>query len=316
MHRTHNERASNSLVSIKIKFDTLPIRIADLDTSKKLLTGSLVFMICDNKTIICATVSSRDEHSLIKDSSIEISPVASHAYIAKTFYQLFSVKKFHLFESSIYFEAYNHVLKSLDRMKKLPTDLERYLINSYTSVDPPEYLQDKDLSKIDIDISCLYYHKNIIKTKKLLSSSMEMYKHLHEKEFENQSLAHSGRQLISLDHFLALNTTQEKNLLVNESQLKSIQSIFNHRIGLIQGPPGTGKSFVGKLLVNILLKNRHLYDSHQSPILLVCYTNRALDSFLEDMLDVTNKIIRIGGRSKSELLEVHNLAAIKKGAFI
>ena len=145
---------------------------------------------------------------------------------------------------------------------------------------------------------------------------MELYKHLHEKESENQNQIHSERQLMSLDHFLSLNTTQEKDLLVNESQFKSIQSIFTHRISLIQGPPGTGKSFVGKLLLNILLKNRHLYDSQQSPILLVCYTNRALDSFLEDMLDVTNKIIRIGGRSKSELLEVHNLAAIKKGTFI
>ena len=316
MYRSHNERASHSLVSIKIKFDTLPIRIADLDTSKKLLPGSLVFMICDNNTIICATVSSRDEHGLCKDNSIEISPIAPHAHIAKTFYKLFSVKKFHLFESSIYFEAYNHVLKSLNRMKKLPPDLERYLINSCTNVDPPEYLQEKDLSKIDIDVSCLYRPTKIMKTKKVLSSSMELYKHLHEKESENQNQIHSERQLISLDHFLSLNTTQEKNLLVNESQFKSIQSIFTHRISLIQGPPGTGKSFVGKLLLNILLKNRHLYDSQQSPILLVCYTNRALDSFLEDMLDVTNKIIRIGGRSKSELLEVHNLAAIKKGTFI
>ena len=316
MHRTHNERASNSLASIKIKFDTLPIRIADLDTSKKLLTGSLVFMICDNKTIICATVASRDEHTLSKDNSIEISPVAPHANIAKTFYQLFSVKKFHLFESSVYFEAYNHVLKSLSRMKKLPVDLERYLVNSYANVEPPEYLLEKDLSKIDIDISCLYHHTKIIKSKKLFSSSMELYKHLHEKEYENQDQIYSGRQVISLDQFLNLDTTEENNLQVNESQLKSIQSIFTHRIGLIQGPPGTGKSFVGKLLLNILLKNRHLYDSQQSPILLVCYTNRALDSFLEDMLDVTNKIIRIGGRSKSDLLEVHNLAAIKKGVFI
>ena len=110
-----------------------------------------------------------------------------------------------------------------------------------------------------------------------------------------------------------LNATKEKNLRVNESQLKSIQAVFNHRINLIQGPPGTGKSYVGKLLLNILLKNRRLYESQPSPILLVCYTNRALDSFLEDMLDVTNKIIRIGGRSKSEVLEIHNLASIKTG---
>ena len=308
-----SERTSHSSISIKIKFDMLPLRIADLDTSKKLLPGSLIFMICDNKTIICATISSRDQHDLEKDNSIEITPNVSNEYMAKTLYSFLSIKRFHLFESSVYYEAYNHVLKSLDRMKKLPPDLEKYFIHSEVNVDPPEYLKEKDLSKINVDISCLYNEVRTIKPKILLSSSMELYKHLHEKVAENDHQTSLKEHLMSLDHFLKLNTLQENNLRVNESQLKSIQSIFKHRISLIQGPPGTGKSYVGKLLLNILLKNHYLYDTQQSPILLVCYTNRALDSFLEDMLDVTNKIIRIGGRSKSEILEIYNLASIKKG---
>ena len=48
------------------------------------------------------------------------------------------------------------------------------------------------------------------------------------------------------------------------------------------------------------------------PILVVCFTNRALDSFLESALLVTKKVVRIGGRSKSEILESHNLSSIKK----
>ena len=314
IHGVQSEKVSYSPVSIKIKLDTLPCRIADLETSKKLLPGSMVFLICDKKTLICATISSRDQLSLEQEKSIEIIPIVPYDDMAHTVHTLLSIKKYHLFESSVYFEAYNHVLKSLNRMKKLPPDLEACFINVNKYIEPPEFLKDRDLSKMQVDISCLYNETRTMKTKSLLSSSMELYQLLHEqKETKDEIEINSGKNSISLHDFLSLDATKEKNLRVNESQLKSIQAVFNQRINLIQGPPGTGKSYVGKLLLNILLKNRKLYESQPSPILLVCYTNRALDSFLEDMLDVTNKIIRIGGRSKSEVLDVHNLASIKTG---
>lgn len=314
VHGVQSEKVSYSPISVKIKLDTLPFRMADLETSKKLLPGSMIFLICDKKTLVTATISSRDQLSLEQDKSIEIIPIVPYEGIAHTIHTLLSIKKYHLFESSVYFEAYNHVLKSLNRMKKLPPDLESSFINSNKNIEPPELFNDKDLSQMHIDISCLYNEARTMKIKSLLSSSMELYKLLHEqKETKDVIEINSGKNLITLHDFLSLNATKEKNLRVNESQLKSIQAVFNHRINLIQGPPGTGKSYVGKLLLNILLKNRHLYESQPSPILLVCYTNRALDSFLEDMLDVTNKIIRVGGRSKSEVLEIHNVASIKTG---
>ena len=79
----------------------------------------------------------------------------------------------------------------------------------------------------------------------------------------DKSCSSSGDLLscwILLNHFLNLSAKEEVNLRVNESQLKSIQSVFNHRINLIQGPPGTGKSYVGKLLLQILLKNEHVIN--------------------------------------------------------
>ena len=48
------------------------------------------------------------------------------------------------------------------------------------------------------------------------------------------------------------------------------------------------------------------------PILVVCFTNRALDSFLEATLQFTDRVVRIGARSKSLLLDSHNLNSIKK----
>jgi hypothetical protein len=54
----------------------------------------------------------------------------------------------------------------------------------------------------------------------------------------------------------------------------------------------------------------------QTPILVICYTNHALDQFLEGIYDFygenEDKIVRIGGRSKSEKLAECNLKAIKE----
>ncbi len=48
---------------------------------------------------------------------------------------------------------------------------------------------------------------------------------------------------------------------------------------------------------------------HIGPMLVVCFTNHALDSFLEGLLEagVTDSIVRVGGNSKSEKLEPYNL---------
>ena len=46
-------------------------------------------------------------------------------------------------------------------------------------------------------------------------------------------------------------------------------------------------------------------------ILCVCYTNHALDQFLESLLDKgITSIIRIGSRSKSQRLEPYNLFSV------
>lgn len=67
-------------------------------------------------------------------------------------------------------------------------------------------------------------------------------------------------------------------------------------------PTGTGKTFLGVFLAQIIL------SSTSEKILCVCYTNHALDSFLEDMLDkgIAN-MVRIGGGSKSPKLDRYQL---------
>ena len=88
-----------------------------------------------------------------------------------------------------------------------------------------------------------------------------------------------------------------KNGSLDSSQQKAINFTLNNRITLIQGPPGTGKTYVGGNITNILLKKV------KSPILVVCYTNHALDQFIEHIMEYNKNIVRIGGRCKNEKIK-------------
>ncbi|KAJ7104159.1 P-loop containing nucleoside triphosphate hydrolase protein [Mycena belliarum] len=84
-----------------------------------------------------------------------------------------------------------------------------------------------------------------------------------------------------------------KPIRLDDSQSRSLLAGLTQNVSLIQGPPGTGKSFIGALLAKVL------HDSGRR-ILVVCYTNHALDQFLEDILDIgvpPSNIVRLGGKS-------------------
>ena len=54
---------------------------------------------------------------------------------------------------------------------------------------------------------------------------------------------------------------------------------------IVQGPPGTGKTYVALKIVKALLHNRTAWDPMQnSCLLVVCYTNHALDQFVEGVV--------------------------------
>ncbi|RZC41405.1 NFX1-type zinc finger-containing protein 1, partial [Asbolus verrucosus] len=93
---------------------------------------------------------------------------------------------------------------------------------------------------------------------------------------------------------------------MNESQLVAFKAALTQEIAVIQGPPGTGKTYLGLKVVKTLLENKdHWYC--RTPILIICFTNHALDQFLEGLLPCTDKIIRVGGQSKSTKLDSYNL---------
>ena len=98
---------------------------------------------------------------------------------------------------------------------------------------------------------------------------------------------------------------------LDEAQAAALVDALCRSFALIQGPPGTGKSFTGIALIKVLLKSRE--KAHLGPIICVCYTNHALDQLLEHLVhDDIKQIIRLGSRSKSQLLEPLNLRQVSQ----
>ena len=118
------------------------------------------------------------------------------------------------------------------------------------------------------------------------------------------------------------------------SQKEAVELAMKQRLAILQGPPGTGKTFIGRSIACQILsaagKSRDAcareeegkggkkgkVGSHSEglSILVLCYTNHALDSFLEGLIDQgvpPDDIVRIGASGKiSERLRgrtVHSL---------
>ena len=99
-----------------------------------------------------------------------------------------------------------------------------------------------------------------------------------------------------------------KAVTLDESQRSSLLAGLRQSVSLIQGPPGTGKSFLGALLTKALLEHT------SGTILVVCYTNHALDQFLEELLDTGVPavwMVRLGQKSttRTEPLQLRKQAS-------
>ncbi|KAI8436677.1 hypothetical protein MSG28_010165 [Choristoneura fumiferana] len=98
----------------------------------------------------------------------------------------------------------------------------------------------------------------------------------------------------------------ETMLGLNSTQYEAYKLALTHEFAVIQGPPGTGKTFLGVKIAETLLNNS---PSH---MLVICFTNHALDQFLEALLPVTSSMARIGGRSRNEALEAYNINKLRR----
>ncbi|XP_023137605.3 NFX1-type zinc finger-containing protein 1 [Amphiprion ocellaris] len=255
-----------------VQFDIQPLQFVCWANSKRLIFGSLVCLSCDNfENFLFATVSDRDPKALEK-GQVQIT------FTEESRFKLARIEKDQLFvmvETTAYFEAYRYVLEGLQEQREDDMPFQRYIVECSTDVRPPTYLYRKDtydLSSVadpDYKDSMLPFH----------SLKAEAWPRMEE-------------------------------LGLDESQMRAFQLALTKELAIIQGPPGTGKTYVGLKIAQALLTNQHLWRDElgTAPMLVVCYTNHALDQFLEGIHKfLPEGIVRIGGRSNSEILKKFNL---------
>ncbi|KAF8808643.1 hypothetical protein BYT27DRAFT_7188610 [Phlegmacium glaucopus] len=94
---------------------------------------------------------------------------------------------------------------------------------------------------------------------------------------------------------------------LDPSQVDAVIDTLTREVALIQGPPGTGKSFTGVEIIRVLKANK------VRPILLIAFTNHALDHMLSSILDahITQRIVRLGRRVTEGPIAQYSMEALE-----
>ncbi|NXX41716.1 ZNFX1 protein, partial [Tricholaema leucomelas] len=273
-------------VAYKVQFDVKPLKFVRWQNSKRLLYGSLICMSKDRfETFLFATVSNRDSAELAHGTVQLCFSAQSQALLEEAT----PSDSFLMVETAAYFEAYRHVLEGLQEVQEEDVPFQKYIVDCDVHLKQPAYLT----------AGTTY---NLAPLVNLPSADEQMHPHAQ------------GRQSCCV-----LDPSQwpsKETLRLDESQLQALRLALTKELAIIQGPPGTGKTYVGLKIVQALLANKHAWESagHRSPILIVCYTNHALDQFLEGIYRFQKRgIVRIGGRSSSEVLKQFTLKELRKG---
>ena len=276
----------HSGVGFHIRFDMSRLQRVNWEHSKRLIFGSLLCLSCDNfQTILFATVVNRDPELL----SYGIVTVQFEEAELQNCMQINPNQYYVMVESTAYYEAYRHILEGLKRisLRHLTERLsmfKRYLIDCQLNppIPIPRYLRYSDTATYDL--------KEVLQIK------------------------NSNPNVVIND---PNSWPACENTCLDTSQLCAFRAALTQEVSVIQGPPGTGKTFIGLKIVEALAANHNRFRSF--PILVLCYTNHALDQFLEGILEIKChdrflgfkklNIVRIGGRCKSMTLEDCTLKA-------
>ena len=283
---------SQSGVTYRIQFSlTGGLKSLRWENSKRLIYGSLVCLSLDNfNTFLFATIINRDPKGLnngMVDIKLE-STVDDNDHLVD-----FN-REYTMVESSSFFEAYRHVLKSLQESgENLP--FQRYIVGEKKHTP-------SSLDSDDLDSEVIQYPRYLP-----FDAQYDLTPLMKEK---NRSLGKN----ISLRN--AGEWPHKDLMALDDSQLDAVKSALTREISIIQGPPGTGKTYIGLKIAEVLLLNSDFWNKRRGPILVVCYTNHALDQFLEGILKFNDEIVRVGSRSKNEALEKFNISNLKKTSFI
>ncbi|KAG0166066.1 NFX1-type zinc finger-containing protein 1 [Apophysomyces sp. BC1034] len=142
-----------------------------------------------------------------------------------------------------------------------------------------------------------------------VSKEVQVPFYASRKRFYDIDTAQKGARVRAKKPVDIMGTWPDHQTCMDKTQMDALRTILSNNVAIVQGPPGTGKTFVGTYAMKVLLNN---FGQELGPIVCICQTNHALDQFLEHILNFDDRILRIGGRSKSELLKDHLIYEVRK----
>ena len=284
----------------RIRFNPSHPRVkrVNWERSKRLKFGSLVCLSSDdfNTLLVFATVENRRAEGLsVGELDVRFENVTKeeiNVFVT-------GKERFVMIESSAYFEAYRHVLEALKEIKPEEFPFQKHIVECCREVGPPAYQvqrqrEDKEvlfnftgvLTKKEPSMSSQRRHSDTVNSRKSMKMSPTS-------SSQQEQLSAVNESSNSLDVAMDVEVPQEifnwpdrKSLGFNESQMRAFKLALTKEFAVIQGPPGTGKTYVGLKIAQALLQNTSFWQNRgeRSPILMVSYTNHALDQFLEGLL--------------------------------
>lgn len=283
----------------RIRFDAFhhSVRRVKWNKCKLLKFGSLLCLSRSADgfyTPLFATVENRDPRDLCL-GELEVRFEGVQLEILNQFVE--EKEKFDMVESPAFFESYRHVLEGLQEIEPGELPFHEHIVKCSRDVGVPDYENKTngffDMSGIIEDVAdriAAPQRKSIVDKLMLedsvvsASTSMELAS-VPSDSCSIDDLTSDG-DLAKGRHEGYVNVYDpqlgRESLGFNESQMRAFKMALTKRFAVIQGPPGTGKTYVGLKIARVLLQSSLLWQNEEkhSPILMVSYTNHALDEFL------------------------------------
>lgn len=294
----------------EIRLDPHHVDLIRWERSKRLLYGSLLCLSPDDfDTLYFAAIENSDHDKIKSDCTIKV-----RMRKEKGQKEIPMNLPMTMVESTAYFESYRHVLSSLQTMTEGDLPFKRYIVEGQKDMKLPSYIEED--KQIEYDLGPII-NKDVI--------------------FER-----SERRDIEITcRLLSDEWPSAEELHLDHSQFLALKYALTREFAVIQGPPGTGKTHVGLEIAKVLLHNKkhwmneeQVYETFQyrgrfgrrAPLpianetscamLIVCYTNHALDQFMEGIIKFLDpaselqwgsKLVRVGSRCSNPQIEKFSL---------